>query len=198
MFLRIKKGFTLTELLVGLSILSLLGAVALPKILNASAGTTANAKVHNAAQAVTNGLERWTRENGRSNLTTPENIMSVVQHSGLAADGRVLDFTPSLNEDFTCRPTSTALYEGTCYQMSDGAILYFIGSPTWDTFGGNANNALYFAIDPDGIASESISQDNNSVATAFLLYANGRLRERGRLRGNNSGEPQWTPNYYRQ
>ncbi len=199
MHLNIKAGFTLSELLVGLGIIGLIAAFAIPKVLNASSAALANAKVHKAAQAVANGLEKWTEQNGRSGETTPANIMNMVQHNGLITDGRLVDWVPNGDMDFTCSPSSVSEYVGTCYQMPDGAVLYFIGSATWDTFGGNADNTLYFGVDPDGITTDDDTQSNTSAATAFFISSNGRLRERGRLKNSNhSLQPQFTPEYYQQ
>ena len=198
MRLTVKTGFTLSELLVGLGIIGLIAAFAVPKVLNASGAAVANAKVHKAAQAVVNGYEKWVQENGNSENTTPANIMSIVQHNGLITDGRKMDFAPSYTEDFTCTdiPSHTT-FTGICYKMPDGAVLFF-RSGIYDTFGQNPDKALFFAVDPDGFNINDNSQANNSNATAFWLYSNGRLRERGRLKILHASQPQYTPNYYRQ
>jgi prepilin-type N-terminal cleavage/methylation domain-containing protein len=199
MKLTIKNGFTMSELLIGLGILGLIAAFSVPKLLNVSNAALANAKVHKAAQAVVNGLERWTQENGRSASTTPADIMSVVQHNGLITDGRTVDWVPTEGTDFQCSLTASLgdRYQGLCYQMPDGAVLYFIALD-YNTFGGNAANALYFGVDPDGITTDDDSNANTSNATAFLVYRNGRLRDRGHLKVGNALQPQYTPTYYQQ
>jgi prepilin-type N-terminal cleavage/methylation domain-containing protein len=202
MFLKFKQGFTMSELLIGLGILGLIAAFSVPKLLNVSNAALANAKVHKAAQAVVNGLEKWTQENGRSASTTPANIMNVVQHNGLITDGRSVDWTPGTSDDFTCVTNPAADHESSCYQMPDGSVLFFIlhwSSADFTSFGTSPENSLYFGVDPDGIVTEDTSRSSTSNTTAFYLSFNGRLRERGRLKdGSNTLQPQWTPTYYQQ
>jgi len=197
-----QKGFNLTELLIGLGVLGLIAAFAVPKVLNASSGAVANAKVHKAAQAVANGVQKWTEQNGQSDFTTPVNIMTFVQHNGRITNRSRMDWLPTSGQDYTCgastAPTGT---NANCYRMPDGAVIYFlgnIGGGNYNTFGGNGDNGLYFGVDPDGITTTDTSNSSPSVATAFIVYGNGRLRERGRLKGTNGLQPQWTPDYYRQ
>lgn len=203
MRLSFNTGFTLTELLVGLGILGLIAAFAVPKILTASAATTANAKVHKAAQAVVNGYEKWTQENGKTPNTSVQNVMSMVQHNGQITDGRVVDWAPNSSLDqISCVAYVGNVAQALCYLMPDSSIILFVnhfgGSSGTDLNFSNSGttNALYFAVDPDG---KDGPQDKSAttVSTLFLLSYNGRLRERGRLKNSTySLQPQYTPDYY--
>jgi prepilin-type N-terminal cleavage/methylation domain-containing protein len=198
-----QKGFNLTELLIGLGVLGVIAAVAVPKVLNASTAAVANAKVHKAAQAVANGVQKWTEQNGQSGFTTPADIMTFVQHNGRITNNSRMDWVPNTGQDYTCRASTTPTgTQANCYRMPDGAVIYFLGNlgagNNFNTFGGNGFNGLYFGVDPDGITTADNSNDNTSAATAFIVYGNGRLRDRGRLKGAGGLQPQWTPTYYRQ
>ena len=205
MRLSFNTGFTLTELLVGLGILGLIAAFAVPKVLTASGAALANAKVHKAAQAVVNGYEKWTQENGRNPTTTPVDVMTFVQHNGRITDGSKVDGVPSwLSSGLPCVADPVTGINGQCYRMPDGSILWFLGNQTasanYSSFGsGNAYNSLHFGVDPDGIYTAGTSKDSNSMSTAFFLSLNGRLRERGRAKGGPwAGETKHTPDYYQQ
>ena len=197
MRLSFNTGFTLTELLVGLGILGLIAAFAVPKVLTASGAALANAKVHKAAQAVVNGYEKWKQNNGDSLGMTGADIMTFVNYTSVITDGRVVDIHP-LTGDFTCSVTLTTTWPlgGPCYQMPDGSMVFFMGH-TGVAFTANDASPLYFGVDPDAIESGANTQANNGIGTAFFLYKNGRLRERGHLKGAGD-KPQFTPNYYRE
>ncbi|MCS6267918.1 MAG: type II secretion system protein [Vampirovibrio sp.] len=201
MRLTVKTGFTLSELLVGLGIIGLIAAFAVPKVLHASGAALANAKVHKAAQAVVNGYEKWQQNNSDSLGMTGADLMTFVNYSSLITDGRKIDIRPNDGRDFTCTTTLTttsANLAGPCYQMPDGSMVYFMGH-TGVAFTASNTSELYFGVDPDAVATSDFSQANDGVATNFMLYKNGRLRERGHLKGGSfAGQPQSTPNYYRQ
>jgi prepilin-type N-terminal cleavage/methylation domain-containing protein len=197
MFLRVKVGFTLSELLVALAVLGLIAAFAVPKVLTASWNATANAKVHKAAQAVVNGYEKWKQANGDALGMTGADLMTFVNFSSVITDGRVVDIHPG-SGNFTCRATLTTSgnLEGPCYRMPDGSMVYFIGH-TGVAFTTNATSVLYFTVDPDAIESGANTQTNSGIGTSFFLYKNGRIRERGHLKGA-ADTPQFTPDYYRE
>ncbi len=198
MRVKFKAGFTLAELLVSLGVIGIIAALAIPKILTASNDSVSNAKVHKATQAVVNGYEKWKQNNGDSLGMTGADLMTFVNYSSLITDGRIVDIHPG-SGNFTCSTTLTTTsgnLAGPCYQMQDGSMVYFMGH-TGVAFTASDTSVLYFAVDPDAIESGSNTQDNSGIATAFFLYKNGRLRERGHLKGS-ADEPQYTPNYYRQ
>lgn len=205
MRLNFNTGFTLTELLVGLGILGLIAAFAVPKVLTASGAALANAKVHKAAQAVANGLEKWTEQNGKSANTSVQNVMSMVQHNGQITDGRFVDWHANsvAYDKMKCVASIGSLTDALCYQMPDASIVLFVnhfgGGGTDLTFANaGTTNGIYFGVDPDG---RDGPQDKSAtgVSTAFVLSFNGRLRERGHLKNNtHSFEPQYTPDYYQQ
>ena len=111
MRLSFNTGFTLTELLVGLGILGLIAAFAVPKVLTASGAALANAKVHKAAQAVVNGYEKWTQENGKNDTITLDQIMTMVQHNGRLTTG-IMDDHPNSTDVFNCATNTT------CYKIA--------------------------------------------------------------------------------
>ena len=203
MRLNFNTGFTLTELLVGLGILGLIAAFAVPKVLTASGAALANAKVHKATQAVAQGFEKWAQENGKNPTTSVQNIMSMVQHNGQITDGRIVDWAPNSHDQIKCVASVGSYTDALCYQMPDASIVLFVnhfgGGGTDLTFANaGTTNGLYFGVDPDGIDGPQ-DKSATGVSTAFVLSFNGRLRERGHLKNNTlSFQPQCTPDYYQQ
>ncbi|MCX5921513.1 MAG: prepilin-type N-terminal cleavage/methylation domain-containing protein [Candidatus Melainabacteria bacterium] len=178
MRLSFNTGFTLTELLVGLGILGLIAAFAVPKVLTASGAALANAKVHKAAQAVVNGYEKWTQENGKNDTITLDQIMTMVQHNGRLTTG-IMDDHPNSTDVFNCATNTT------CYKMPDGAIIFFYTAD--GTFVGTSNNdAIHFLVDPDGrnTGVSSLSTSETGASVGFALYYNGRIRSRNNYRTN--------------
>jgi prepilin-type N-terminal cleavage/methylation domain-containing protein len=198
-------GFTLTELLVGLGILGLIAAFAVPKVLNASGAALANAKVHKGAQAVVQGFEKWTQENGKNPTTSVQNIMSMVQHNGQITDGRFVDWAPTGYDQLQCVASIGSDTDALCYQMPDASVVMFVkhhsaGTGTDLSFSQTGLNMLYFGVDPDGIDGPT-EKSALGITTGFFLYYNGRLRERGHVKGNMAGPDRnsdITPDYYQQ
>ena len=208
MFLRVKVGFTLSELLVALAVLGLIAAFAVPKVLTASGNATANAKVHKAAQAVVNGFEKWTQENGKNGTITLNEIMTVVNHSGILTTG-IMDDHPNSTDVFDCATNTT------CYKMLDGTVIFFYTAD--GSFVDTTNNdAIHFLVDPDGLSNGTapLAVSDPSASVGFALYYNGRIRSRDNYKANTqlrfngaistglgptpNTDPPLDPTYYRQ
>ena len=179
---KFKAGFTLSELLVGLTLIGLIATFALPKILTAYSGSLANAKVHKAIQAVLDGYEKWRLENGSAaTTTTPADIMSMVKHNGQITDGRWVDWNPGRG-GYQCVPTYADGLHGVCYAMPDGEVVYFIEAYNAARNPGNSgyqNNLVWVGVDPDGNSWDSSTwwkpTGDTGAGIIFLLDTTGKF-----------------------
>lgn len=170
------NGFTLTELLIALAILSVIATFTIPKILLVQQRQKENAIAKEAAAMVAGAYQFYKHtytadaNTGMATLTPYMNYAAV--DTSTIIDG---EYTQGSH---TCGSSSARQ----CLRLHNGAMLRY-GNPSTDLFGGtNTTNAIWFSVDPDGVYSGSATGEGKAVE--FWLYYNGRLATWGTVEPN--------------
>jgi prepilin-type N-terminal cleavage/methylation domain-containing protein len=152
-------GFTLAELLVALSVISVIATFNIVKITTAVGNIKNKAICKEAASMVAEAYQKWKVNNvPTSTRPTIEDLMAEINLLGTST---TLNFDSAWSgNSVSCSTTDI------CYRLHNGAVL---SSNKGMRFGGTASlNGILFVIDPDGQASSQKS-------VGFSLRFNGRL-----------------------
>lgn len=164
------RGFTLSELLVALSILGVIATFTIPKVLQSQQDGKYKAVVKEAAGYMSEAYQAYILKNGKSvnagikDLTPYLNYVSI--DTTTEVDNEHGDLTPTFN---------CGVGWLTCFRLHNGAMLYYA---TADYFSGaNSTNAVWFNIDPDGKATDGTTNGPGKSITLWIHY-DGRLKDR--------------------
>ena len=172
------RGFTVAELLISLSILGVMAAFVIPKLLDVSQTDLYNQRTKDALAAVAGAYSAYKAAHGGS---IPGNfngsmIMPYLNYVG-QQNGGSIDWSPGLGT-LPCAPTSGA---DPCLKLHSGGILTI----STRGFGGtNPNNVLVYWFDPDGLPSTNPT-DYSGTSTMILLYYNGFVTTAGGMLPNS-------------
>jgi prepilin-type N-terminal cleavage/methylation domain-containing protein len=163
-----RKGFTLSELLVSLGILAVIAVFAIPKVLQNQQDKTYNSISKENIAAVSNALELM-RGNGTlspqttfSDLTPYLNYVAVDSISII--NNRAAGVLPNLN----CSASS-------CLRLHNGAIIIYNQNLC---FAGSApTNAITWQIDPNG-------REDAVKGLRVFIYYNGKIRTDSTIEAN--------------
>lgn len=167
-----RHGFTLTELLIALTLLGVISALTIPKVLQAQSSKDSLTRAKSVASAVVGAYSNYRMNYGTGASMSLNHLTQYINY---------VDFTTTAQIDglegsgsMSCNGGGA----GRCYKMQNGSYLFFWTS---DTFGGTSNNyCLRFIVDPDGKYGGSTT--GNSKSVQFELYANGDLRTYGTMK----------------
>jgi len=170
-------AYTLTELLIALSVLGVIATFTIPKILTAYQSQKSRASAKEMAAMIVGAYEAYKKDNGYEGTPDPATIGNMVITDLIPYMNYTQQYTGGLIDD---RPGGT-LFDcstDTCYQFANGMILRMRSNRKFcnDT----TLTALPFYFDPDGVYSGSTA-DSPGKAVNFYLYLNGTLRTRGSI-----------------
>jgi len=154
----LKRGFTLTELLIVLMLLGVISTFTIPKVLQSSSNA-ANMSIYREAQATL--AEALQVVQSRGSLTaglSPAGLTQYINFVRPVSSG----FIDCWGYDCDCGDPQAG-----CIQLHNGAVL--VMNSTYSFGGLTQNNYVTFFIDPDG----KLSSPRNGYG--IDLYANGRV-----------------------
>ena len=169
-----KKGFSLAEVLLALTIVAAIAAFAIPKVLEEHKGKQAKAFAKAAAIEVASAYQQYRLDN--ASVTTSMTIADFWEEYGdyvsIETSGSVDD--KNNQTDLTCTSTNR------CYKMRNDATIWMVSSRP---FGNTENtNAISFRVDPfEGYSGTTTGSEK---AVQFFLYYNGRLKSRNNVDPN--------------
>jgi prepilin-type N-terminal cleavage/methylation domain-containing protein len=172
-----KKGFTLSELLIALAILGVIATFAIPKVLQAQADSKYKAIVKEAAGMLSEAYQRQKLQSGITANTTASQFAAFFNYVKI-------DNSLVIDEDVGGTWTCNSIGDD-CMVLHNGAVINYIRNGYLG--GTGANRAIWFMIDPDGKASSSGS-------ISLWLFYNGRIMDSSALPSStciNTGGGDW-------
>ena len=156
-----KKGFTLAELLVALTILGVIATFTIPKVLTSQQEAKNKSIAKEAASMVSGAYEAYKQQNTATANTTFAQLTPYMNYVSVDTTSTI-DGYP-LWTDQGCNT-------GNCLRLHNGATLFYRISGA-DRFGSTATtSAMYFYADTDG---HTVTGQRKSVL--FFMYFNGRI-----------------------
>jgi prepilin-type N-terminal cleavage/methylation domain-containing protein len=165
------KGFSLTELLVALTILAEIATFAIPKVLSAQQTSTFRTIGKDAIAMVSAAYQQHQLSGKVSSSTKFTDLIVYMNYLKYDTSSAQVDDwqgnTPSAG--------TTCSGYGCLRLHSGGAILW---DPS-ESFGGtNSTNAISFFLDPDGKVTDGTA-NGPGHSLAVILYYNGRIADIG-------------------
>jgi prepilin-type N-terminal cleavage/methylation domain-containing protein len=155
-------GFTLAELLIALSVISVVSVFLIPKIITGTQATQYKALGKDAAKTIGCAFKLYQAEHTVSATTSATDLFQYINGALPKTSGLV-------DDNIGYGALNCAVY--TCIQAQNGGVFW---ADTYATFQGTSNlNAIYVSFDPDGVYGGSTT--GNSKALGFLIYYNGRI-----------------------
>lgn len=200
--LRARKGYTLTEALITITILGVLSTLLLSSLLRSDPSTdTWRVEGKSAAGLIMNAYAAFEMDNAPTTATTWLNILPYInfQRNFYGSADVTIDAPPNTTAvtAFGCSGTTCVVSSSgnaTALRLKNGAVVVL---PRTLTFNGTGTlNALPFLVDPDG----KVTGTRHSAE--FWLYADGSIRSVRTLKTNTSnsggmfsaavnGDPAW-------
>lgn len=173
-------GFTLIELLITVSILGLIAAFGIPKIISAQRDERYNSNAKEVISTLSQAFEQYTKQNGVSTNLSYNDLTPYINYVQN-------DTTASLDDVYgggtiSCGPI--------CLRLHNGGLL----RPQYCSLGGTTTtHALTFYFDPDGVNGGTTNGPGKSLH--IFIYADGRVSTRGTTSTNtdNSCAANWPP-----
>lgn len=188
---RIKRGFTLAELLISLAILGVIAAFTIPKILVAQQNSQYTAQAKEAASMIGSAYEIYKQ---RGNVPTTNTSAG--------------DLTPYMN--YVAADSSSTIdlfYNGTtracnggydCVRLHNGGMLLWASAGFMGTA---STNAIYFYYDPDGRVTDGTTNGPGKGLCLWLYYTGrvtsysnlsaGTVYGGGTVGPNATADPPW-------
>ena len=170
-----RPAFTLTELLIALTVLGLIATFTIPKLLNNYQYSQANAIAKEAASSVNQAITAYEHS---SPLATDLSVNTIFQSTLGYVEKDMSSIVDSFpNGSASATGIDCAAYD--CYRLHNGAMIAM--DPDTRIPGNNANDAIFIFVDPDGKFSDL-------KAVAFAVYVNHRIRTYGSLVNPTTGK----------
>jgi len=177
-----RRGFTLAELLISLSILGAIATFTIPKIITSQATSKYNAIAKESAAMVSEAYQLYQLQNTVSSTAGVEQLTPFMNY--IATDSSTIIDDKQTGGTYTCGGGS-ANY---CLRLHNGGILRYGRSVTYNFGGTNATDVVWFDIDPDGTTDGTTNGPGKAVE--FYLYYNGKITTRGYVT-NPALDPPW-------
>lgn len=159
--LKHRRGFTLVELLIALTILGEIATFSIPKVINAQQRGAWNAEGKEAISTIAATYQVYKMNNQVSSSTGTTDLASYFNYTKAVTSGLVDHVTGQTSLDCSAQP---------CYQLHNGGMLVLGGS----TFGAtNSTNYIHFFFDPDSRYSGTTNGQGKAIT--IILYFNGRV-----------------------
>jgi prepilin-type N-terminal cleavage/methylation domain-containing protein len=171
-----KKGFTLSELLIALAILGVISTFTIPKVLQSQTDGKYKAIAKEAAGTISDAFQQHRL---RNTITATMGIRHLTQYMNyVKVDSTTrIDLYQTATYGDCSDPTSR------CLKLHNGAIMRF--SSSVDFGGTGSTNAVYFLVDPDGKETDGTT-NGPGKAVEFYLYSNGKIRTYGTIDPNTT------------
>jgi prepilin-type N-terminal cleavage/methylation domain-containing protein len=166
------NGFTLTELLISLSILGVIAIFIIPKILIAQQNNRNNAIAKEAAGMLAGAFSSYKLNYQSVTTMYPSDLFTALNY--VKSDSSSTIDAEQTQANSTCTSPGAP-----CVKLHSGAMVM-----AWDVCGhfggGNTTNAVYYQIDPDGIVTDGTT-NGPGKSLVFALYYSGRISTYGTL-----------------
>lgn len=155
------KGFTLAELLISLAILGIIATFTIPKVLNSSQNTTANAAAKEMIAMVSGAYQSYQLNNTITSTTAIRDLTPFMNYV------RVITVTTTIDSSY--QDVGDGCQAGRpCLVLHNGSVLHYDNN---QSFGGtNTTNAIWAEF----VESSEFKGDRDR-AIRFFMYANGRV-----------------------
>jgi prepilin-type N-terminal cleavage/methylation domain-containing protein len=181
----LNKGFTVTELLIALSILGLIATFTIPKVISSQQNGQYSAAAKESVSAVVAAYQAWALQNGGGSTTAGfSQFVPYLNYTKLDSSSTIDHIYTNSTVSLTCGASSSV-----CLQLHSGAVIRYFPQ---DTFGGTAStNGIAFYLDPDGHVTDGTTNGPGKSIIFFLMY-NGRVTDNtsGYTISYNNGSPQ--------
>lgn len=169
-----QKGFTLSELLVALTLLGIIASFTIPKVLGTAQQNDYKYRVQMAASMIVGAYTRYRQDNTVTINTKPSDLIPYMNYARLDTSGTVLD------DHYTLSGTaSTCINASPCVLLHNGARIRFYDP---ESFGQLAPDyAIIFQVDPDGQLTDNTTNNNGKLTELYLYATNGRIATRGEI-----------------
>lgn len=165
-----KKGFTLTELLIAVALIGVIAVFTVPKVLNAQGNKENIAKTKQFAAGLVGAYTNYQLDYGTNKDLTLTNLTPYLNYVEISTTA-VGDYPDGSN--FACDGGTDQ-----CLRFPNGGIARF---KTNYSFGStNTTNAVYAYFDPDG-------KDSNLYGVQLYLYYDGQIKSSANVRTNTCG-----------
>jgi prepilin-type N-terminal cleavage/methylation domain-containing protein len=160
---RIRKGFTLAELLVSLAVLGVIATFTIPKVLTSVTYSQQTAIGKSVISSITEAYQAYKINNTLTTDTKPSYLMPYFNYvKDITLTAQIVN-----QEDPPNSGTCGSSYYNKCILLHNGAIIAFDDTDLFDP--SNVNKPLWFLVDTDG----KYSTDLGGFWVA--IQGNGRL-----------------------
>ncbi len=189
-WLKLRKGFTLAELLICLAIIGVIATFVIPKIMVGFQNQQNLSKAKEVAAMITSAFQKAQMDGIITGNTKPSDLTPYMNYVKYDTSGTVIDNTPTLSFS-TCNSTSP------CIILHNGGVLWFADNTTFTSSTVPLGGIIAFRFDPDYQNNTLSTADGPLKVIQFILYYDGFLTTRGLVRpgswfgGPSTFDPSW-------
>ena len=180
-----RSGFTLAELLIALSILGVIAAFTIPKVLQSQQDERKRAITKEVMATLSQALQAARLDGTLTNTMTASSLTPYMNYTAVLAAGTTFDERPNyLGPTFTCAASS-------CIRLHNGAVLTPMNG---STFISNAttcatNGYVDYTLDADGTYTGTA--DSIRLRLTYEGRAGTRAYTSCAGTGNSADDPSW-------
>lgn len=164
------KGFTLSEILVALSVLGIIAMFTIPKVLTVAQNNDYKYRVQTAAALMSSAYARYRLDNTVTASMKPQDLTPYLNYVSYHNDGSGLTVDGKQNtaQSWPCDNSNP------CVKLANGAVIVFYGG----TFSGlSPSNAVIFIVDPDGQVTDGTTTGPGRAVEMYMYATNGRIAD---------------------
>jgi prepilin-type N-terminal cleavage/methylation domain-containing protein len=174
-----RRGFTLAELLIALSVLGVITTFTIPKVLNSSLDKERTAICKEVAATFSTAYQAYKENNVPSSTTTFADLLPYINYVRV-------DTTSTIDDDNIPATSTTFSATRICYLLHNGAIISPANIATYPSFNGTGSlNAIFLVVDPDG-------KYGGDRAVTLWLYFNGRVTSNANVLPGTTNSYLWS------
>ena len=168
----LKKGFTLAELLICLTILGVIATFTIPKVLQSQQNSKYTAMTKEVMGMVSGAFSAYQNANTVTATMHMSDLTPYINYVSVQTTG-------SIDTKYGATGSTSCSTLVPCLRMHNGGVMaYYSGTGTGTNgnyFGGTAGNYyIYYFFDPDGTLTSSAQATGPGKRATMILYANGR------------------------